>query len=173
MLVKVFHGLFEVPYRTRIQGGAEEPLYRPASGEKGLHTIVFTQDYFSSALHEIAHWCIAGPERRTQVDYGYWYAPDGRSLQQQQLFERVEVKPQAIERILSFACGQKFCVSADNLQANVGASEQFMSAVHTQTLAYCDTGLPQRASDLAFALAEAFRQPNPLAKRQYRREALS
>ncbi len=60
-VVNEFHFLFEAPYRTRLCGGAEEPLYRPAGAEGGHHSIIFTRDYLSSALHEIAHWCIAGP----------------------------------------------------------------------------------------------------------------
>ncbi len=171
-LQEVFHGLFEAPCRTRLEGGALEPLYRPAGDDEGFHTIEFTQDYFSSALHEIAHWCIAGLERRKQLDYGYWYAPDGRSVEQQKLFETVEVKPQAVERILSFACDQKFRVSADNLQANFGASEQFLVAIHTQTLEYCLRGLPSRAHELAHALAKAFGRPNPLELGHYKMESL-
>lgn len=55
---------------------------------------------FNSALHEISHWTIAGKERRLLADLGYWYAPDGRTREQQALFEQVEVKPQAIEWLL-------------------------------------------------------------------------
>lgn len=42
-----------------------------------------------------------GEKRRQLVDFGYWYAPDGRSAEQQELFQAVEVKPQAMEWILS------------------------------------------------------------------------
>lgn len=52
---------------------------------------------FNSALHEISHWTIAGAKRRLLPDLGYWYAPDGRTKEQQDLFEQVEIKPQAIE----------------------------------------------------------------------------
>lgn len=59
-------------------------------------------------MHELAHWCIAGPERRLLADYGYWYEPDGRTEQIQAEFEKVEVKPQAVEWILSASCGFPF-----------------------------------------------------------------
>ena len=62
----------------------------PAQQPGALNRIVFTHDYFASALHEVAHWCVAGPERRRLTDYGYWYAPDGRTEKQQMEFERVE-----------------------------------------------------------------------------------
>ncbi len=171
-VVNEFHFLFEAPYRTRLCGGAEEPLYRPAGAEGGHHSIIFTRDYLSSALHEIAHWCIAGPKRRLQEDYGYWYAPDGRDTGQQRLFETVEVKPQALERIFSFACGQVFRVSADNLQGGCGASAAFKTAIHAQTLFYCQNGLPERAAQLTQALAEAFQVSAPCDPQVYQREQL-
>lgn len=171
-LTKVFHELFRVSYRTCLKGGAIEPLYRPASSAEGFHTIEFSYDYFSSALHEMAHWCIAGPERLVKLDYGYWYAPDGRSESQQNEFEMVEVKPQALERILSFASCQCFRISADNLASGQGPSEAFKRAVHQQTLSYCRDGLPERAGALALALAEAFDSPPPCDYRHYSAEDL-
>src|SRR5690606_39383874 len=53
--------------------------YLPASEPDGLARVVFAHGFFASALHEIAHWCIAGDYRRTLHDYGYWYCPDGRT----------------------------------------------------------------------------------------------
>lgn len=58
---------------------------------------------------------IAGEQRRLLPDLGYWYAPDGRTAEQQALFEQVEIKPQAIEWLFSKAFGRKFRVSLDNL----------------------------------------------------------
>ena len=40
-----------------------------------------------------------------------WYAPDGRTKEQQALFEQVEIKPQAIEWMFSKAFGRRFRVS--------------------------------------------------------------
>jgi elongation factor P hydroxylase len=80
-----------------------------------VHLLWYREDYFASALHEVAHWCIAGEQRRQQLDFGYWYAPDGRSPEQQGAFEAVEYKPQALEWFFSLACGYRFRLSADNL----------------------------------------------------------
>jgi elongation factor P hydroxylase len=66
------------------------------------------KDYLASALHEVAHWCLAGVERRKLEDYGYWYSPDGRSRGEQSAFENVEARPQALEWILSDTCNSCF-----------------------------------------------------------------
>ena len=73
-LDRLFRATFFHSYATVLEGGADEPVYRPGNP----HRICYTRDYFRSALHEIAHWCVAGPRRRRLDDYGYWYAPDGR-----------------------------------------------------------------------------------------------
>lgn len=132
--------------------GAQEPLYRPASDEYDLHMIEFSHDYVSSALHEVAHWCVAGPERRLQEDYGYWYAPDGRSREQQAEFERVEVKPQALEWLFSVAAGVHFRVSADNLDQGLGPSETFKNAVHTEVVRLCRAGVSDRVASFCRGL---------------------
>jgi len=171
-LLYVFHQQFERLYNTRLVGGGAEPLYRPGVEGRPCE-IVFTRDYFSSAMHEVAHWCIAGKERRQRVDYGYWYRPDGRTAAQQRKFEQVEVKPQALERIFSFASGHTFRVSADNLHGDVGASTEFVDAVHRQTIAYCEAGLPERAKSFALGLAMAFECPDPMCIENYRAEELN
>ena len=84
-----FNATFEQPERTVLQGGADEPYYAP--GEP--HRIVFREDFVRSALHEVAHWCVAGERRRTLPDYGYWYSPDGRDADQQQAFLRSRRDP--------------------------------------------------------------------------------
>ena len=65
-------------YNTLIMGGFDEPLYLPEDGDKPA-VIRYTKDYYRSVLHELAHWCVAGRERRKLEDYGYWYVPDGSS----------------------------------------------------------------------------------------------
>jgi elongation factor P hydroxylase len=110
----LFERCFLEDYHTRLIGGALEPLYRPGRGT-ALHQVYYRQDYFASALHEVAHWCIAGQRRRQQEDFGYWYAPDGRDQKTQRSFEQVEVKPQALEWHFSRACGYRFRLSVDNL----------------------------------------------------------
>ena len=114
----IFQACFAKTHNTTLVGGNDEPLYMPKLDNQGLHTIYYRFDYFSSALHEIAHWCIAGDAKRMLVDYGYWYEPDGRNAQQQKAFMQVEVKPQAIEKAFSIASGVDFRVSMDNIEAD-------------------------------------------------------
>ncbi len=76
----------------------------------------------TKSLLELSHWCIAGKARRQLADFGYWYAPDGRSEAQQQAFERVEIKPQALECLFTLACRRVFRVSQDNLFADFDTS---------------------------------------------------
>ena len=117
------------------------------------------------SLVEISHWCIAGAQRRLLIDYGYWYEPDGRSAEQQREFERVEVKPQAIEWILSKACGRNFNISTDNLNGKAeeiaAGREQFAKNVVKQVQIYLLNGLPERAAVLKQALLDYY-QPNTL-----------
>lgn len=134
----MFNQSLGVKYQTRLVGGGAEPEYIPASNSAVCHQIIFTHDYFASALHELAHWCVAGEQRRLQHDYGYWYEPDGRTPEQQQAFEQVEVRPQALEWMFSEACGVRFRVSADNLDANLGASHEFTQAIVAQVHRYCN-----------------------------------
>jgi len=151
-LIVLFDGIFLDRFGTRLKSGFEEPLYLPATKHRQAE-VRFRADYVSSALHEIAHWCIAGKMRRQLEDYGYWYAPDGRDEEQQKQFENVEVKPQALEWIFSLAAGVKFHLSADNLSLG-GSSEQFALAVIRQALEYVENGLPERAEMFYQALVK-------------------
>lgn len=103
--------------------------------------IVFAHGFFASALHEISHWCVAGKKRRQFNDFGYWYAPDGRSETEQQLFEKVEIIPQAIECLFTLSCGKKFRVSQDNLFADFDTSQStFSTDVQQQAIQFWQTG---------------------------------
>ncbi len=144
-LIQLFDNTFFEKYNTRLVRGGDEPLYLPAGKETDYAQIIFAHGYFSSALHEIAHWCIAGPERRKQVDYGYWYAPDGRNAEQQAKFEAVEVLPQAIEWAYCLACGLKFNVSIDNLNGEQGDVLAFKSSVAYKLSQLLTHGFPERA----------------------------
>jgi len=166
-LLAIFTQVFGENYHTKLEGGAAEPLYQPALRNGDWAYIYFTQDYFASALHEVAHWCVAGEERRKHVDYGYWYAPDGRSTAEQKVFERVEMVPQALEWIFSVASGVPFRISVDNLEGQMAASRKFKQAVWRQVQGFCVSGLPQRANDFALALAKAFSQGDPFAVHRY------
>jgi hypothetical protein len=151
-LIELFNACFASTENTKLVGNADEPIYQPANGDGQYNEVVFTRDYFSSALHEIAHWCIAGKERRTLVDYGYWYLPDGRDAQQQARFEAAEVKPQALEYAFSLAAGVTFRVSIDNLQGEETCSKQFETAVENQLMQFIQLGFNARAQQFLDAL---------------------
>ncbi|MDO3380581.1 elongation factor P hydroxylase [Gilvimarinus algae] len=155
-LIALFNRCFAQSEVTLLVGGAPEPVYLPC-GDSGCAEIHFTRDYFASALHEIAHWCVAGRERRQLEDYGYWYAPDGRSAEQQAEFEAVEARPQALEWLFSEAAGVRFRVSADNLAQNLGPSEAFKQAVHARVLDLCTQGVSERVAAFTSALLGHYR----------------
>jgi len=93
-LEKVFSACFFMDYHTVLVEGGVEPLYLPSDDtSRRPHRVIYREDYFASALHEVAHWCLAGLERRTREDYDYWYSPDGRDRQGQGAFETVEARP--------------------------------------------------------------------------------
>ena len=146
-------------WNTRLVPGAGEPLYLPADSQSPHHRIFFAHGYFNSALHELAHWCLAGERRRRLEDYGYWYCPDGRDAEQQAAFEQVEVKPQAIEWWLTLACGRVFRTSLDNLSGEATDSRPFRTRVQAQAVVYAREGLPSRAETAVALLCEAFGQP--------------
>lgn len=137
---------------TILVGGADEPYYEPGSP----NIIFFREDFVRSALHEVAHWCVAGATRRTLPDYGYWYAPDGRDEAQQAAFYGVEVRPQAIEKFFCMAAGIPFKVSVDNLSVSLSdpAISIFAAAVEDQFDAMITDGLPHRAEVFRHALSD-------------------
>ena len=168
-LIQLFIDTFNESEDVLLLAGAEEPLYLPAKDGKPAE-IHFRDDYYSSALHEIAHWCIAGTERRKQVDYGYWYVADGRDEKEQEAFFKAEVKPQALEWLFSLACDYPFSVSVDNVVAGDQGSdwsywEQLASTkTHFQTLCYEQillwesTSIPRRGALFMAACANKYRQ---------------
>lgn len=156
-LEQVFNHLFSISENTLLISGGDEPIYLPSSETGSVNKIISTKDYFSSALHEISHWCVAGLERRKLVDYGYWYEPDGRTEEQQRLFEKVEIKPQALEWLFTRAVGQKFRLSIDNVnQPEISASDEFRQNVYLQAVNYLNQGLPERAQLFLNALLNYF-----------------
>ncbi|MBU0538996.1 MAG: elongation factor P hydroxylase [Gammaproteobacteria bacterium] len=148
----IFDSCFGASMRTRLVGGGDEPLYLPADTSNDYHQIIFRSDYAASALHEVSHWCIAGERRRQQLDYGYWYEPDGRCLDQQRKFESVEAGPQALEWLFSVAAGRQFRVSIDNLDGNDIDPFPFQLAVWQKVRFYLAYGLPARAAIFQLAL---------------------
>ena len=158
-LMALFDQTFLGRFNTRLVRGGDEPVYLPANEHTPYHQIVFAHGYFSSALHEIAHWCIAGEQRRLLEDYGYWYCPDGRDATQQREFEQVEVKPQAIEWAMTIAANRRFQVSTDNLNGAEPDREGFTRRVRAQLLTYVHSDFPPRATMFINALREKFNGP--------------
>src|SRR3954468_4706757 len=76
-LISIFNNCFFQKYNTLLIKGGDEPLYLPADENREHHSLFFANEFFASALHECSHWLIAGEERRNQIDFGYWYIPDG------------------------------------------------------------------------------------------------
>ena len=149
-LTRLFNRVFAVSDKTALIGNAAEPYYQPGSP----HRIYFRSDYLRSALHEVAHWCVAGRCRRHLPDYGYWYSPDGRQADQQQAFFAVEARPQAIERCFCEAIGIPFSPSVDNVGTQIEL--QHLRRFEARIQEWCDqferTGLPPRAARFVTAL---------------------
>lgn len=96
-----------------IQGGADEPFYEaPKDGKKAI--LYFRDNYPRSLLHELSHFCLAGDRRRQLDDFGYWYFPCGRNAEEQLEFEKVEARPQGLEKAMCEAIGIKFSPSLDD-----------------------------------------------------------
>lgn len=162
-LVTIFAQTFQTSHQTVLVPGADEPLYLPAQNGQALHQIFSRADYFASALHEIAHWCVAGPARRQQEDYGYWYAPDGRTAEQQRLFMQVEIYPQALEACFAQACQYPFRVSIDNLSGHIAATDiaAFSQAVQDKQQQLLRRGLPARAQAFYLACQRFYHRNKP------------
>ena len=160
-LIQLFNRLFKASYNTVLVKGDDEPIYLPADEQNPHHRVIFAHGYYASALHEISHWCVAGEARRKLIDFGYWYKPDGRTQEEQAEFERVEVKPQAYEWILSYASNHKFHFSADNLSADIDASQTFQTNVVNKIHQLIDNGLPERLAMLVNALCQLHNKPMP------------
>lgn len=161
-LVTLFNNTFYASHQTRLEGGHSEPLYSPNAAENGDHLLAFRDDYFSSALHEIAHWCEAGEHRRTLEDFGYEYVPsDIRSPEVQNQFYVWEVVPQALECLFTLACGVSFYVSVDNFAVTYEERQAFFYNVVRRALRYWqEGGLPPRAKQWIEVLQAHYKTPS-------------
>lgn len=155
-LIRLFNATFTESERTVLARGDDEPIYLPADDAHPYHRILFAHGFFASALHEIAHWCIAGEARRRLVDYGYWYRPDGRTASEQAEFERVEARPQAVEWLFCRACGLRFRVSADNLSGESVDPNRFRRRVFEALTTMRTQGFPPRALRFAQRLSDFY-----------------
>ena len=166
-LIHIFEQCFFQAFNTKLIKGGDEPLYLPANEKFAYHQIIFAHGYYASALHEISHWCMAGKERRLLEDFGYWYMPDGRNVDQQKIFEQVEIKPQAIEWAFCVASGKSFNVSADNLSGATPDTLAFKENVYRQVQYYINDGFPHRVEQFIKALANFYQVELPLKINQF------
>jgi elongation factor P hydroxylase len=167
-LEDIFRACFYQSHGALLIGGYDQPCYLPANHRRKAHQLRYREDYFASALHEAAHWCIAGERRRRMVDFAYWYHPDGRTAAQQRQFEAVEVKPQALEWIFSVAAGARFRLSEDNLTTGGEPRDSsFANNVYQQVLRFCDDGLPVRGERFAQAIAAEYGVADPRDNGRY------
>ena len=152
-LEAVFYQSVGRAFNTVLRGGADEPLYIPARGNQPSE-IHYRLDYLRSALHEVAHWCLAGAARRRRPDYGYWYAPDGRNSAQQDAFFAVEARPQALEHCFCNQLAVPFFVSIDNpgVVLEEGVVADFERRVQAERARFREGGLPPRAVRFVEAL---------------------
>jgi len=175
-VISVFNQCFKDDLQTELVRGGHEPIYIPRSQYYPWDRVVFAHGYYASALHEISHWSIAGVERRKLLDFGYWYNPDGRNEKQQQEFAKVEVKPQALEWILSQSANFRFRVSLDNLHGEISDQAQsaaiFKNEIYAQVQQYLLQGLPKRAKMFSDALIAKYRPHEPLDLSEFNREEL-
>lgn len=171
-LILHFNQWFSYSNVTLVRG-LDEPEYFPASATAPAR-IQFAHGFFNSALHEISHWSIAGEQRRRLADLGYWYAPDGRTIEQQKLFEQVEVKPQAIEWLFATAFAQKFRVSLDNLNGDAGNGQQFKDSVYQQVVAFFkgEAHLPKDALSFIQQICACTRAGRALTLDEFTRDLL-
>jgi len=141
-------------YHACLLGGAVEPLYEPARA--GLPArIHYRQDFAQSALHELAHWCIAGAARRALPDYGYWYQPPPRDPALRARFFAVEGRVQGLERLLAHVARVRFHVSVDDPGSD---PLDFEARVMASARAWLARDLPPRTQAVLAALSPDWRQ---------------
>lgn len=124
-LIAAFAEIFP---QLSIKGGADEPFYAaPKSDAQAV--LYFRSNYPRSLLHEISHYCLAGDRRRQLDDFGFWYAPCGRSEEEQAKFEIVEARPQGLEKAMCEIIGLPFSPSLDDFSGRP-ASETFLALLN-------------------------------------------
>lgn len=162
-IAAVFNQQFAIAHRTVMVGGSVEPLYLPATGIQPA-LVVYTRDYPASALHEAAHWCLAGARRRRRRDYGYSYSPGPRDPAQRRAFFAAELDVQALEAVFASAADVRFVISADDFEAPACELDAFAQRVRQRAAAYAhafvhERGPTERAARFCAALAAERRGP--------------
>ena len=92
---------------------------------------------------------------------------DDELIQKQAEFENVEIKPQAIEWLLSTAAGFEFNVSVDNLNGEQTCRFDFQQRVHQQVLTLINNGFNSRTEALLKALSHFYNTPWPMSAQQF------
>ncbi len=152
-IARCFNETFARSHGCVMVGGAPEPRYLPERQSPHRAILRYRENFAASALHEAAHWCIAGHRRRSMVDFGYWYAPPPRSDDVQTRFVEVEARVQALERFFSQRIGLEFQPSIDDVsQVDDAALSRFSSAIDLAAARMCAAGLPPRARHFSEAL---------------------
>ncbi|HCD25969.1 MAG TPA: diaminobutyrate--2-oxoglutarate aminotransferase [Gammaproteobacteria bacterium] len=118
-IAAIFNREFSFEFNVRLIGGAAEPQYEPATAQYPAR-LFYREDFAASALHEIAHWCIAGSARRQLPDFGYCYIPPPRTAAEQAAFFSAELKTQALEKCFAATAAVRFVPSVDNLDVPSG-----------------------------------------------------
>ncbi|HCY04275.1 MAG TPA: diaminobutyrate--2-oxoglutarate aminotransferase [Gammaproteobacteria bacterium] len=163
-IVQVFDQCFAQSHATRLVGGGAEPLYLPIAGSDSAQ-LIFRADYAASALHEVAHWCLAGSVRRRKTDFGYCYIQPPRSSTEQAQFYRLELRSQSLEWHFSQAAGLVFTISTDNFSEDGAVDSDILeleknfsrqlSQQHELTQAWLGTFSGRRAARFIEALSQA------------------
>ena len=117
LIAQIFNDGVGSKYQTLLKGGRNEPVFIPDRDTSDI--IHYKADYVSSALHEVAHWFIAGANRRRLVDYGYWYK-EFRNADQQLAFSQ--------------GAGIPFRLSVDNFQRIKSGCPDFKIAVRSEAI---------------------------------------
>ena len=132
-----------------MHGEYREPMYIPGMDVAELR---YTLDHTALALHEAAHWCIAGRRRRRNTDYGYFYEPPPRSGMHRVRFEDVDIEAQSVEVLLAEAAGSQFQPSSDDVDVPLFLLEAFSSRILERARERRQVGLPKRADKFRVAL---------------------
>ena len=148
-----FNACFSEEYQILMAGGGKEPIYIPGT-PTGKARLVYREDYASSALHEAAHWCIAGLYRRRQIDFGYAYSPPPRTYREQQQFFKLEERVQALEWIFSDAARIDFYPSADNLEVRIAHFQKRLAQAKDEIITWIDNIADERPRAFRNCLSE-------------------
>jgi elongation factor P hydroxylase len=156
--IHLFNSEFKDTEATMIAESPDEPIYLPADEINPLNRILYTKDSYTSVLHEISHWCIAGAERRKKVDYGYWYKPESQTPEEAELYKKFESKTHGIEWIFCMAAGVPFHIIPNNVAAGFEISQDLKEGVYAATLNYLNHGLPVHAEQFKKSLLKHYQR---------------